>query len=302
MTLDLSRDPDTKIVARDGRLSRLPPTGLVLVAIASVQLGAAFAKSLFDDVGPSGAVFLRVVLAALVLCAIWRPRPAAHTSRELRLAAVFGVALAAMNLSFYEAFDRIPLGVAVTLEFVGPLGVAVAGSRRTLDLVWVALAAAGVILLAAPWSGSSDGTGVALALLAGLWWAAYIVINERVGRAFAGGDGLALAMALGAVLLVPVGVAGGGTDLLAPAVLAVGAAVAVLSSAIPYSLELEALRRLPSRVFGVLMSLESAVAALVGLAVLGQVLALREVIGIALVVMASTGASRTATVSEAGAV
>jgi inner membrane transporter RhtA len=190
----------------------------------------------------------------------------------------------------------------VTLEFVGPLGVAVAGSRRTLDLVWVALAAAGVILLAAPWSGSSDGTGVALALLAGLWWAAYIVINERVGRAFAGGDGLALAMALGAVLLVPVGVAGGGTDLLAPAVLAVGAAVAVLSSAIPYSLELEALRRLPSRVFGVLMSLEPAVAALVGLAVLGQVLALREVIGIALVVMASTGASRTATVSEAGAV
>jgi inner membrane transporter RhtA len=302
MTLDLSRDPDTKIVPRDGRLSRLPPTSLVLVAIASVQLGAAFAKSLFDDVGPSGAVFLRVVFAALVLCAIWRPRPTVHTSRELRLAAVFGVSLAAMNLSFYEALDRIPLGVAVTLEFVGPLGVAVAGSRRTLDLVWVALAAVGVILLAAPWSGSSDGTGVALALLAGLWWAAYIVINERVGRAFAGGDGLALAMALGSVLLVPVGVAGGGTDLLAPAVLAVGMAVAVLSSAIPYSLELEALRHLASRVFGVLMSLEPAVAALVALAVLGQVLALREVIGIALVVMASTGASRTATVSEAGAV
>ena len=285
-----------------GRLSRVPPTGLVLVAIASVQLGAAIAKSLFDDVGPSGAVFLRVAFAAALLWAIWRPRPGAHSGRELRLAAIFGLSLAAMNLSFYEAFDRIPLGVAVTLEFVGPLGVAVAGSRRALDLVWVVLAAGGVILLAAPWSGSVDGAGVAFALLAGLAWAAYIVINKRVGRAFAGGAGLALAMAFGTVLLVPVGVAGAGTDLLGPGVLATGAAVAVLSSAIPYSLELEALRSLPPRVFGVLMSLEPAVAVLAGLAVLGQVLALREVAGIALVIVASAAASRAADVSEAGAV
>jgi inner membrane transporter RhtA len=284
------------------RLSRLPPTGLVLVAIASVQLGAAFAKSIFDEVGPSGAVFLRVVLAAVLLWVIWRPRPGAHTNRELRLAALFGLSLAAMNLSFYEAFDRIPLGVAVTLEFIGPLGVAIAGSRRALDLVWVVFAAGGVILLAAPWGSSVNGTGVAFALIAGLWWAAYILINERVGRVFAGGDGLALAMVLGSVPLIPVGVAGAGTDLLGPGVLAVGAAVAVLSSAIPYSLELEALRRLPPRVFGVLMSLEPAVAALAGLAVLGQVLALREVIGIALVVVASAGASRAVTVSEPGAV
>jgi inner membrane transporter RhtA len=281
----------------------VPPTGLVLVAIASVQLGAAFAKSLFDDVGPPGAVFLRVLFAAVLLGALWRPRPGAHTGAELRLAAIFGLTLAAMNLSFYEAFDRIPLGVAVTLEFIGPLGVAVAGSRRALDVVWVTLAGGGVLLLAAPWSaGSVSGAGVAFALLAGAFWAAYIVVNERVGRTFAGGSGLALAMAFGSVLLVPAGLASGGTDLLDPAVLAVGATVAVLSSAIPYSLELEALRRLPPRVFGVLMSLEPAVAALAGLAVLGQVLAPREVAGIALVVTASLGASRSAAVAEPGAV
>jgi inner membrane transporter RhtA len=285
------------------RLSGVPPTGLVLVAIASVQLGAAFAKSLFDDVGPSGAVFLRVFFAAVVLGALWRPRPRAHTGPELRLAVIFGVSLAAMNLSFYEALDRIPLGIAVTLEFVGPLGVAVAGSRRPLDLAWVSLAAAGVLALAAPWSsGSVNGTGVAFALLAGAFWAAYIVVNERIGRVFAGGSGLALAMAVGSALLVPVGLASGGTDLLEPDVLAVGAAVAVLSSAIPYSLELEALRHLPARVFGVLMSLEPAVAALAGLAVLGQRLALREVVGIGLVVAASAGAARGMTVSEPGAV
>jgi inner membrane transporter RhtA len=275
----------------------------VLTAIASVQLGAAFAKSMFDDVGPAGAVFLRVLFAAVLLGALWRPRPGDHTGPELRLAAIFGVSLAAMNLSFYEAFDRIPLGVAVTLEFVGPLGVAVVGSRRPLDLAWVALAAAGVLALAAPWSsGSLNGTGVAFALLAGVFWAAYIVINERVGRVFAGGSGLALAMVFGSALLLPVGLASAGTDLLDPGILAVGAAVAVLSSAIPYSLELEALRRLPARVFGVLMSLEPAVAALAGLAVLGQVLALREVIGIGLVVAASAGAARGVRVSEPGAV
>jgi inner membrane transporter RhtA len=143
--MTLSREERIAAGAEPGaRLSRVPPTGLVLVAIASVQLGAAIAKSLFDDVGPSGAVFLRVAFAAALLWAIWRPQPGAHSGRELRLAAVFGLSLAAMNLSFYEAFDRIPLGVAVTLEFVGPLGVAVAGSRRALDLVWVVLAAGGI--------------------------------------------------------------------------------------------------------------------------------------------------------------
>jgi inner membrane transporter RhtA len=272
---------------------RVSPVGLVLIATASVQVGAAFAKGLFDDVGPSGAVLLRVLFAAVLLWAIWRPRPSAHSRGDLRLAAVFGLSLAAMNLSFYEALDRIPLGVAVTLEFVGPLGVAVAGSRRALDVVWVILAGTGVVALAAPGSDSANAAGIAFALLAGCFWAAYILINARVGRAFAGGGGLALAMAFAAILLVPVGIAGAGADLLDARVLAVGAAVAALSSAIPYSLELEALRRISSRVFGVLMSLEPAVAALAGLAVLGQVLSAREVAGIALVVLACAGASRT---------
>jgi inner membrane transporter RhtA len=258
----------------------------------SVQIGAAIAKSLFDEAGPAGTVFLRVGFAALVLWILWRPRPAAHRPAELRLAAVFGVTLAGMNLAFYEALDRIPLGVAVTLEFVGPLGVAVAASRRALDLLWVALAASGILVLADLGGGSVDAAGVALALLAGACWAAYILVNERVGRAFPGGDGLALAMVVATVLLVPGGVAGGGGDLLDPRVLAIGAAVAMLSSAIPYSLELEALRRIPAGVFGVLMSLEPAVAALAGLAILGEVLGVREWCGIALVVAASAGAAR----------
>jgi inner membrane transporter RhtA len=278
--------------------TRLPPAALVLGAVASVQIGAAIAKGLFDDAGPAGTVLLRVGFAALVLWLVWRPRLLAHSRRDLLLAATFGVTLAGMNLAFYEALDRIPLGVAVTLEFVGPLGVAVASTRRALDALWVALAAGGILLLADLGGGSVDTAGIALALLAGVFWAAYILVNERVGRAFPGGDGLALAMALAALLLLPGGIAGAGDALLDPRVLAIGAAVAMLSSAIPYSLELEALRRIPAGVFGVLMSLEPAVAALAGLAILGEVLGAREWAGIALVVAASAGAARGATVSR----
>lgn len=277
---------------------RVPPAALVLGAVASVQTGAAIAKGLFDDAGPAGTVLLRVGFAALVLWLVWRPRPLAHSRRDLALAAAFGVALAGMNLAFYEALDRIPLGVAVTLEFAGPLGVAVASTRRVVDALWVALAAAGILLLADLGGGSVDAAGIALALLAGAFWAAYIVLNERVGRAFPGGGGLALAMALAALLLLPGGVADAGDALLDPRVLAIGAAVAMLSSAIPYSLELEALRRIPAGVFGVLMSLEPAVAALAGLVILGEVLAAREWAGVALVVCASVGAARGATVSR----
>jgi inner membrane transporter RhtA len=280
------------------RPDRVPPTALVLAAVVSVQTGAAIAKSLFDEAGPAGTVLLRVGFAALALWILWRPRPAAHSRADLRLAAVFGLTLAGMNLAFYAALDRIPLGVAVTLEFVGPLGVAVAASRRVLDGLWVVLAAAGILLLADIGGGSADGAGVALALLAGAFWAAYILVNERVGRAFAGGDGLALAMIVATALLLPAGIADAGGALLDPGVLAIGAAVAMLSSAIPYSLELEALRRIPAGVFGVLMSLEPAVAALAGLAILGEVLDARELTGIALVVAASIGAARGARVAR----
>jgi inner membrane transporter RhtA len=267
---------------------------LVLGAIASVQIGAAVAFNLFDDVGPAGAVFLRIAFAMAVLVAIWRPSWREHPPPRRRLAVLFGLALAAMNLSFYEALDRIPLGIAVTFEFVGPLGVAIAASRRGLDVLWVVLAAAGILLLSPGVGDSLDGLGVFFALFAGAWWAAYIVLSARIGREFQGGTGLALAMVVSTVLLLPVGVGAAGTDLIAPGVLLAGLVIALLSSAIPYSLELEALRRLPTGTFGVLMSLEPAVAVAVGFVLLDQDLLARELVAIALVVVASAGALRSA--------
>jgi inner membrane transporter RhtA len=272
----------------------MPSTAYVIGAIASVQLGSSFAKTIFDEVGAGGTVFLRVALSAVVLALLWRPRVQAHAREDLWLAAAFGLCLAGMNTSFYLALDRIPLGIAVTFEFIGPLGVAVLGSRRRLDLLWVALAAAGILLLAGFGGARLDGLGVALALGAGVLWGSYILISARVGRAFPGGDGLAIAMIVATAVLVPVGVADGGADLLTLHVLGVGLAVAMLSSAIPYSLELEALRRMPANVFGVLMSLEPAAAALAGFVVLGEDLIAREIAAIALVVVASAGAARTA--------
>jgi inner membrane transporter RhtA len=274
------------------RADRIPPPLLVLAAVASVQFGGAFAKTLFDEVGPGGTAFLRVLFAAVILAVAWRPSVSGRSSADLRLVVTFGFALVAMNLSFYEALDRIPLGIAVTFEFVGPLGVAVFGSRRPLDLVWVVLAAAGILLLSDFGNADLDGLGVALALLAGCFWAAYILLAARVGRAYAGARGLALAMAAGAVMLAPVGVADGGGELVGGGVLATGLAVAILSSAIPYTLELEALRRMPAGVFGVLMSLEPAMAALAGFIVLDEGLATRELVAIVLVVTASAGAAR----------
>jgi inner membrane transporter RhtA len=278
----------------------VPPTGLVLLSIGSVQLGAAIAKGLFEGLGPTGAVFLRVGFAALVLLALWRPRlgghaRGGHARGGYLVAGAFGLVLAAMNLTLYLALDRIPLGVAVTLEFVGPLGVAVAGSRRLLDLAWAALAATGILLLA-PLNvlGESDldPVGVALALLAGCFWASYILLSARTGSAFPGGTGLVIALCVGTVALAPVGISGGGVALLDPWLLLVGFVVAMLSSAIPYSFELEALRKLPARVFGVLMSLEPAVAALIGLVVLGERLGLRALAAVVLVTVAAAGASR----------
>ncbi len=270
----------------------VPPTGLVLAAIASTQFGAAIAKGLFDEVGPAGIVFLRVAFAALVLLLLWRPRLGGVRRENLGVVLLFGVALGGMNLSFYSALDRIPLGITVTLEFVGPLGVAVAGSRRALDVLWVVLAGLGILLLAPLDGGALDPLGVALALLAGAFWAAYILLSARTGQAFPGGAGLAYAMCLAAVLLLPIGVVAGGARLLDPVVLLGGLGIALLSSAIPYSLELEALRRLPSRVFGVLMSIEPAVAALAGFLILREGLGLRVLVAIALVTIASVGASR----------
>jgi inner membrane transporter RhtA len=272
-----------------------PPTSLVLLPIFFVQLGAALAKGLFDQLGPGGTLFLRVGFAALVLFILWRPSVRGYARGDYLVAILFGLTLAAMNFTFYQALDRIPLGVAVTLEFVGPLGVAVAGSRRMLDLLWVVLAAAGIVLLApldVLGETDLDPVGVALALLAGLFWASYILLSARTGSIFPGGTGLVIAMCIGTAVLVPVGIVGGGAALLDPGLLLAGFAVAMLSSVVPYSLELEALRKLPARVFGVLMSLEPAVAALVGFVILGERLGLRALAAVLLVTVAAVGASR----------
>jgi inner membrane transporter RhtA len=238
---------------------------------------------------------IRIAFASVLLVLLWPPSLRGHTRDELRLAAAFGLSLAAMNFSFYQALDRIPLGPAVTCEFVGPLGVAVAGSRRPLDVLWVGLAAGGILLLAAPSGSGLNAAGVAFALGAGAWWAAYILLSVRTGRAFPGLTGLSLAMVVAGVLVLPFGIAQGGSDLLQPEILAAGLGVAVLSSLIPYSLELVALRRLPPHIFGVLMSLEPAAAAIAGLIILGQVLKVNEWLGMALVIVASAGATRYAT-------
>jgi inner membrane transporter RhtA len=267
--------------------------GLVVTAVASLQFGAGFAATLFDDLGAAGAAFLRLAIAAVVLVALWRPRVRGRSARDLRLAVLFGLTLGAMNVAIYSSFDRIPLGIAVTIEFVGPLGVAVAGSRRALDALWIVLAAKGILLLAdgGGTAGGLDALGVLFALAAGALWAVYIVLSQRTGQVWPGASGLAVAMVVGALLAAPLGIVQAGANLLDPGLLAAGAAVALASSVIPYSLELEALRRLPARVFGILMSLEPAVAALAGLVVLGQALRLRDWLAIALVVVASAGAA-----------
>jgi len=271
---------------------RLVAGGLVLIGILSVQLGSALATTLFDELGPAGAVWLRTVFAALVLAALWRPTAEALRGQSLKEVLAFGFVLAAMNLCFFIALDRLPLGIAVTLEFTGPLAIAVAHSKKRSDFAWAAMAFAGIILLAPSLGDGLDVVGVIFALLAGSMWAAYILLSARVGRGPAGRGGLSAAMLFGSVLLLPAGLIDGGSELLDPHLLLVGFGVAMLSSAIPYTAELEALRRLPAGTFGVLLSLEPAVAALIGFVALDQDLPMREVVAIVLVVGASLGALR----------
>ncbi|MCK8679194.1 EamA family transporter [Streptomyces lichenis] len=277
---------------RTGAGRRLGPVALVVAGGFSVQFGAAIAVMLMPRAGALGVVTLRLLLAAGVLLVVCRPRLRGYGRADWGTVVAFGVALAGMNILFYQAVDRIPLGPAVTLEVLGPLVLSVVASRRLVNLVWAALALGGVALLSGGGFGRLDPAGAAFALGAGVMWAAYIVFSARTGRRFPQADGLALAMAVGAVISLPFGVWEAGGRLLVPSTIALGLAVALMSSVLPYTLELLALRRLPAPTFAVLMSLEPAIAAIAGLLVLGQGLHLLEAFAIALVIAASIGAVR----------
>jgi inner membrane transporter RhtA len=274
-------------------LHAIPPVPAILASIVSVQGGAALAKSLFPVIGAMGTVGLRVGISAVILMVAFRPSLRRTTWSQWRVLIPYGVVLGLMNVVFYLALARIPLGLAVTVEFIGPLGVAVWGSRRAVDVAWVLLAAAGIALIT-PWvGGGADALGVLFALAAGACWAAYILLGGRVSRMIPGGDAVAIGMTIAALVVAPVMVVTGGFARLTPGLFVAGIGVAMLSSAIPYTMEMIALKELPARTFGILMSLEPAAAALAGWAFLHEVLSLQHWLAVALVIAASTGATVT---------
>ncbi|PJJ03847.1 inner membrane transporter RhtA [Streptomyces sp. 2333.5] len=277
-----------------GARGRIGSVALVIGGIVSLQFGSSVAVLLFPRAGALGVVTLRLVVAALVLLVVCRPKMRGYTRGDWATVLAFGVALAGMNSLFYQAIDRIPLGAAVTLEFLGPLILSVATSRRMLSLVWAALALGGVVLLGREGFDGLNLAGAAFALAAGGLWAAYILLSARTGQRFPQADGLALAMTVAALLSLPLGVVSAGGALLDPVTLGLGAAVALMSSVLPYTLELLALRKLPASGFAVMMSLEPAAAATAGFLVLHQALGWAEVLAIGLVVVASVGAVRSA--------
>jgi inner membrane transporter RhtA len=274
----------------------VPPIPAVIIAIVSVQGGAAFAKGLFPAVGTAGTAGLRIGLSAVVLLAAFRPALNKLTRAQWSAVIPYGLVLGAMNLSFYAALDRIPLGLAVTLEFAGPLSLAAFGSRRALDFTWVILAAIGVALIT-PWQQSVhtiDRVGVLLALVAGALWAAYIVLGRRASNVLPAGQSVAAGMLFAALTVLPFAFAGGVGQKLTAGLFLQGFAVALLSSAVPFTLEMMALRVLPERTFGILMSLEPAVAALCGLLFLHERLTPLQWVALALVSAASAGTTLTA--------
>lgn len=283
---------------KSSRNMALPPVVSILLAVFSVQGGATIAKGLFPVIGAAGTAAVRIGLSAIILLAVFRPPVHRFTAAQWRAVVPYGVTIGVMNLLFYQALVRIPLGLAVTLEFVGPLAVAIAGSRRALDAVWIVLAAIGIALIA-PWqAGSAAGTidplGVAIALVTGGCWAAYIVLGGRVSQVLTGGVAVATGMSIATLTVLPFALAGGGLGSFAPRLYAAGVALAVLSSALPFTLEMHALRALPGRTFSILMSLEPAVAALCGLVLLGEHLTKAQWAAVGLVIAASVGATVTA--------
>jgi inner membrane transporter RhtA len=273
-----------------GRVSGI---GLAIASMTTIQLGAALSEPMFDRIGPAGLVALRLVLAALILWPFARPRLRGRTRSDLGAAVALGACSGVLTLCFFEAISRIPLGVAVTIEFLGPLGVALAGSRHARDVAWVALAGAGVALLTLGDGAGEplDLAGVGFAAVSGTCWAAYILLTKRVGARWAGLEGLSVSLGVAALVTLPVGIAAAGSELLVPAVVLAGLGLALLIPLLPFVFELVSLRRLPTALFGVLMSLEPAIAGLLGFLVLDQRLALPGVIAIAMVSVASAGAA-----------
>ncbi|MFB3978516.1 EamA family transporter [Microbacterium proteolyticum] len=275
-------------------LGRNSAAALVLIGLTCQEVGASFAVMLFPQTGPLGIVMLRLVFSALLLLAIARPRLRGHSPAAWRSVSWFGVVLASMNGLFYLALERLPLGVTVTIEVLGPLALSIITASGVGRWLWAGLALAGVVALGAGGWDRLDPLGVLFALAAAVSWALYILASARVGREFPRLDGLALAMTVGAVLALPFGVAQAGEVLLRGEILALGAAVALLSSTVPYALELIALRRLPASAFAIMMSLGPATASVAGFLLLGQHLSWLELCGIALVIAASIGAVRSA--------
>lgn len=276
------------------KLLDLPPLPAVFLAIISVQAGAAIAKGLFPVLGAAATASLRIGLSAIILLAVNRPKLGNLTSVQWKAVIPYGLCLGAMNFIFYMAIKRIPLGLGVTLEFMGPLMVAIFGSRRLMDYLWIVLAGAGIALIA-PWTTSGiDPLGVALALLAGAFWGGYIVMGGKISRLMKGSDAVSIGMIFATLLILPFGIEGGGFARLSPGLLLSALALALLSSAIPFTLEMKALRQIPARTFSILMSLEPAIAALCGLLFLHEHLSFKEWLAVALVVIASGGATLTA--------
>jgi inner membrane transporter RhtA len=272
---------------------RASGVALAVASMTTIQLGAALSEPLFDRIGPAGLVALRLVFAALILWPLVRPRVRGRSRADVAAAVALGACSGVLTLAFFEAIARIPLGVAVTIEFLGPLGVALAGSRHVRDVLWVVLAGAGVALLTLGDGAGEplDATGVALAAIAGACWAGYILLTKRVGARWAGFDGLSVSLGVAALVTLPIGVAAAGSELLDPVVLLAGAGLALLIPLFPFAFELVALRRLPTALFGVIMSLEPAIAALLGFLILDQGLAASGVLAVGMVVAASAGAT-----------
>jgi len=273
---------------------------LLLIAMSSIQLGASLAKTLFHIVGAPGAVALRTALATLMLAAVLRPWRARFTARSWPALAVYGVALGTMNFLYYMALRTVPLGITVSLEFTGPLAVAVLTSRRLVDFLWIVLAAAGlaVLLPIGHTQAGIDPTGALFALGAGACWAMYIVFGQKAGADY-GAQAVALGSVIASIIVVPIGIAKAGTALLSMAALPYGMAIALLSTALPYTLEMTALTRLPARTFGILMSIEPVFGALAGWVMLHEVLSALQWAAIALIILASIGTTWTATVQPA---